>query len=91
MKSSFELAMERLGAGKPSRPLSAAQKAEIADLESLYKSRVAQREIAFQGELAETRASGDQAVLDTVRAQFLHDKRKLEEELEAKKERVRNG
>jgi hypothetical protein len=91
MKSSYELAMERLGAGKPSRPLTAAQKAEIADLESLYKSRIAQREISFQGELSGAQASGDPSVVDTVRAQFLHDKRKLEEELEAKKERVRNG
>lgn len=89
MKSSYELAMERLGVGKPSRPLNDAQKAEIADLESLYKSRLAQREIAFQGELAQAQASGDEAVVATRRAQFLHDKRKLEEELEAKKERVR--
>ncbi len=91
MKSAYELAMERLGASKPSRPLSDAQKAEIADLESLYRSRVAQREIAFQGELTEAQATGDESEVATRRAQFLHDKRKLEEELEAKKERVRQG
>lgn len=91
MKSAYELAMERLGASTPSHHLTTAQKAEIAELESLYKSRLAQREIAFQGEMSSAQGAGDEAEVETCRARFLNDKRKIEEELEAKKETVRRG
>lgn len=89
MKSAYDLAMERLAKAAPSRPVSDAQKAEIAELDSLYKSRIAQREISFQGELTAAQSSGDASEVETCRAQFLHDKRKLEAEWEEKKERVR--
>jgi hypothetical protein len=90
MKSAYELAMERLNKSTPSRPLSDAQKAEIADLESLYKSRVAQLELSLKDEVAAAEASGDPALADEFRERFRSEKARLESERDAKKERVRD-
>jgi hypothetical protein len=56
MKSAYELAMERLNKPAPSMKLNAAQKKELAELDSLYASKVAQREIFLKGELAKAEA-----------------------------------
>ena len=91
MKSAYELAMERLSKSAPAKKLSADQKARIADLESLHRSKVAQREIALADELAAARAAGHPEKADTLRAEFAAEKQRLEEDLEAKKQRVRGG
>ena len=49
MKSAYELAMERLNKQAPTFKLSAAQKEQIAELESKYKAKVAEREIGLKG------------------------------------------
>ena len=43
MKSSYELAMERMGGGD--KPLSEEQKAKIAEIDSKYKAKIAERKI----------------------------------------------
>ena len=91
MKSAYELAMERLAKSQPAKTLTEAQKAEIADLESLYKSRIAEREIRFREEIAAAEAAGELEKAETGRQQLAAEKAKLEEEKEYKKERVRNG
>ena len=91
MKSAYELAMERLSKSAPAKKLSTDQKARIADLESLHRSKVAQREIALGDEVAAARAAGHPEKADTLRAEFAAEKQRLEEDLEAKKQRVRDG
>ena len=44
MKSAYELAMERLNKSSPAIKLTAEQKKEIAELDSLYASKIAQRD-----------------------------------------------
>ena len=51
--------MERLSKSAPTVKLSEAQKKEMAELESLYSSKIAQREIFLKGELAKAEAGGD--------------------------------
>lgn len=57
-KTAYELAMERLrqkergGAGAEERPLTDAQKAEIAEARSVHRARVAEREILHRDALA---------------------------------------
>ena len=89
MKSSYELAMERLSKTAPTVKLSAAQKSELAELDSQYAAKIAAREIALQSEMA--KAVGDVAQEDSLREQLLTDRKKLQAELEDKKERVRSG
>mgnify|MGYP000063518141 CR=1 FL=1 len=48
MKSAYELAMERLSKSAPAKSLTARQKADLAELESLYKSRLAQLDLRTQ-------------------------------------------
>ena len=87
MKSSYELAMERLNKNAPSTKLSAAQKKELAELDSKYAALIAGREIALNGEVAS--AAGDFEKQESLRAQLVVERKKLQSELEDKKERVR--
>jgi hypothetical protein len=87
MKSAYELAMERLNKTAPSVKLSPAQKKELAELDSKYAAQIAGREIALKGELASV--AGDFEKQESLRVQLVHERKKLQEELEYKKERVR--
>jgi hypothetical protein len=46
MKSSYELAMERMGDGD--KPLNEEQKAKIAEIDSKYKAKIAERKIFLE-------------------------------------------
>jgi hypothetical protein len=89
MKSAYELAMERLNQTSPTVKLSDAQKKAIAELESEFGAKIAAREIALQGEI--TQAAEDVEKETALRGQLATDRRKLQAELEDKKERVRQG
>ena len=89
MKSAYELAMERLNKSSPTVKLSDAQKKEIAELESKYAAKIAAREIALKGEMAS--AADDVEKENGLREQLAMERKKLQAELEEKKERVRKG
>ncbi len=71
--------------------LSEAQKKEIADLDSLYASKVAQREIFLKGEIAKAEMSGDFGAVEELQKQLSSERKALNAELEEKKESVRRG
>ena len=89
MKSSYELAMERLNKTAPSAKLSAAQKKELAELDSKYAAQITGREIALNGEIAAV--ADDFEKEESLRDQLVNERKKLQAELEDKKERVRQG
>lgn len=89
MKSAYELAMERLNKTAPVAKLTAAQKRELAELDSRYAAKVAEREIALKAEMA--RVVDDAEAEAGLREQLANERRKLQAELEEKKERVRQG
>jgi len=89
MKTAYELAMERLKQASPTVNLTAEQKKQLAELDSLYAAKVAEREIALGAEMA--RVAGDAEKEQSLREQLNADRRKLQAELEDKKERVRGG
>ena len=89
MKSAYELAMERLNKTAPIVKLSEAQKKEIAELESEYGAKIAAREIALKDEMAKVVEDVEQE--GALREQLAIDRKKLQAELEDKKERVRQG
>ena len=88
MKSSYELAMERLNKTVPAAKLTAEQKKKLAELDSQYAAKIAGREIALKGEIA---SAGDVEKEESLRNQLVLDRKKLQAELEDKKERVRSG
>lgn len=89
MKSAYELAMERLNKTTPTVKLTAAQKTALAALDSQYAAKIAAREIALNNEVAN--ASDDVEKAAAFRAQLVNERRKLQAEMEEKKERVRRG
>lgn len=88
MKTAYELAMERLNKNAPSVKLSDAQKKELAELDSKYAAKIAEREIALNTEAA--KATGDFRQEELLRDQLQTDRKKLQAELEDKKEQVRS-
>jgi hypothetical protein len=82
MKSAYELAMERLNKTSPTVKLTAAQKKELAELDSKYAAKVAEREIALKGEMEKAVDAGDGELLQKIQHQLADDKRKLQSDLE---------
>jgi len=91
MKTAYELAMERLNKAAPAHKLTDAQKKELAELDSRYAAKIAEREIALNGEIAKASTSGDFEKVESLRQQLLDERKKLQAELEHKKETVRCG
>jgi hypothetical protein len=91
MKSAYELAMERLEKHAPSAHLTDAQKAEIADIESFCKARIAEKELLLRGQIAKAKAAGQLGDVEDLERQLASEIRRIREGAEAKKEKVRNG
>jgi hypothetical protein len=89
MKSAYELAMERLNKSAPSTKLTATQKRELAELDSVYAAKIAGREITLKNELAQV--AGDFQKAEALREQLVTERKNLQAELEGKKERVRQN
>lgn len=89
MKSAYELAMSRLEKQAPTLALTDAQKQELAELDSLYASKLAERRLLLEPEIA--KAAGNPLEQEALQKQLRSDVARLEEEREAKKERVRQG
>ncbi len=87
MKSAYEIAMSRLDAEAPVAKLSDAQRAEIAEIDNLYRSKVAERRVFLEGEM--TKAAGNPAETEMLQKQLTSEIGRLEDESEAKKEKVR--
>ena len=91
MKSAYELAMERLEKQSPTAKLTDVQKAQITELESLTKAKKAEKELFLRGEIAKAEAAGDAEAFEQLNKQLVHELRRLDEDLETKKEKVRKG
>jgi uncharacterized protein YllA (UPF0747 family) len=88
MKSSYELAMERLNKNAPTKKLTDAQKKQLAELDSKYAAKIAEREIALNAEIAK---AADFEKEESLREQLICDRKKLQAELEEKKEQIRSA
>ncbi|HVU08851.1 MAG TPA: hypothetical protein VHG89_09945 [Verrucomicrobiae bacterium] len=87
MKSAYELAMERLNKTAPAVKLNNEQKKQLAELDSKYAAKIAEREIALKDEIA--KAEGDFEKIEVLQQQLLNERKKLQTELEEKKEIIR--
>jgi hypothetical protein len=89
MKSAYELAMERLNKKSPAMKLTDAQKKKLAELDAKYQAKVAEREIGLKDEILQAQAKGDWEAAEKLEKQLVHERKKLQAELEEKKEQVR--
>ena len=91
MKSAYELAMERLAKSDPdaSRPLTSEKKGRLAEIDRVYKGKLAEREIFLKKQLNEAYAARNAEEVDKIQKQLGSERARLEEEREEEKERVR--
>jgi hypothetical protein len=59
MKSAYELAMERLEKKAPTKKLTPEQLREIAEIDSVYKAKIAERETYLNSKITEAKSMGD--------------------------------
>lgn len=91
MKTAYELAMERLNKAAPMAKLTAQQKKDIAELESKYKAKLAEREISLKDQMTEAAAGGDHEKMQKLEQELVNERKKLQAELEEKKDKVHQG
>ncbi len=91
MKTAYELAMERLSKSSPAAKLTDDQKRELAELDSRYTAKIAEREIALRDQMNQAVAGGDAEKAQQLEQQLVKERRALQAELEEKKEAVRQS
>jgi hypothetical protein len=90
MKSAYELAMERLNKKDPQQaPLTSEQKAKIADIDSLYKSKIAEKELFLSPKIQEAKAAGDIGTVESLEKQLRAEVNDFREKMENEKEKIR--
>jgi hypothetical protein len=93
LKSSLELAMERLKKkdaeeGVESRPLTDAQKADIAEARNFYDAKLAEQEVLYQ---SKRRAATDLEVIEALDQDYRRERERLTTERDAKIARIRKS
>ena len=94
MKSSYEIAMEKLRkrdaeSGETQPLLSGPQKTEMAEIRRQYQAKLAEREILYQDEARKARASKDPEVVRSVEEGYRKDRSRIEDDMEARLRAVR--
>jgi hypothetical protein len=92
-KSAYELAMERLRkkdseAGVEEKPLTADQKAAIADARQVYEARIAEREILHQAAL---RKAASYEEVERLNQELRRDRDRLASDRDEKMAKIRRG
>ena len=89
MKSAYELAMERFGAGEPQVKLTDAQRVELAEADNRFTAKIAEREVFLKGLIDQARASGNYSEMQELQAQLARDLSTLNSDRESAKEQIR--
>jgi hypothetical protein len=89
VKSAYELAMERLAKDRPIVTLTEDQKKQLAEIDSQFKARIAEKELFLKGEIARAQAAGKFDEIESLQKQLTVEVRRLQEDCEAKKEKLR--
>ena len=89
MKSAYELAMEKLQKDAPSVTLTEEEKKQIAEIESTFKARIAEREVFLKDQIEKARRTGNMAEVDELEGQLASELRRLQDDCESKKEKLR--
>jgi hypothetical protein len=89
MKSAYELAMERLQQTSPSLSLTEEQKKELAEIDSKYRAKIAEKELFLRDQIRKAQTEGKADDIDSLEKQLASDVRRLQEECEASKGKMR--
>ena len=89
MKSAYELAMERLQKTSPSLSLTEEQKKELAEIDSKYRAKIAEKELFLRDQIRKAQTEGKLEDIDSLQKQLASDVRRLHEDCEGAKEKLR--
>jgi hypothetical protein len=91
MKSAYELAMERLSKSDTGsrKAVTPEQRSRLAEIDRVYKGRIAEREIFLRQQLDQALSGHDADEVEKIRKQMASEKARLEEERESEKDAVR--
>jgi hypothetical protein len=89
MKSAYELAMERLEKASPSISLTEDQKKEIAEVDSVYRAKIAEKELFLKDEIRKAQSAGKLEEAESLEKQLSSEVRRFQEDCETKKEKLR--
>ncbi len=89
MKSAYELAMERLQQSAPTVELSDEQKAQLAEIDSSYRAKIAEKELFLKEQIRTARGGGSYEEAETLEKQLAIETRRLQQDCEEKKEKLR--
>jgi hypothetical protein len=89
MKSAYELAMERLAKNQPIVTLTDDQKKQLADVDSTFKARIAEKELFLKDQIRSAQSAGKFEEMESLEKQLASEIRRLQEDCEAKKEKLR--
>jgi len=82
--------MERLQQGSPSLSLSDEQKKELAELDSKYRAKIAEKELFLKGQIRKAQTEGKIDDVDSLQKQLASEVGRLQQKCEAAKEKLRN-
>ncbi len=83
--------MERLAKDSPQPSLTAEQKAQLAEIDSKYRAKIAEKEVFLKAEISKAAASGRFTEVQELEDQLRRELRRLEAEREEAKEKVRQS
>ncbi len=89
MKSAYELAMERLENASPSISLTDDQRKEIAEIDSIYRAKIAEKEVFLKDQIRKAQNAGKFDEVESLQKQLVAEIRRLREDCEEKKEKLR--
>jgi len=89
MKSAYELAMERLEKASPSLSLTEDQKKELAEADSVYRAKIAEKELFLRNQIQKAQKAGKFEEMEPLEKQLGSEIQRLQEECEATKEKLR--
>jgi hypothetical protein len=89
MKSAYELAMERLQKNQPTVTLTDEQKKQLAEIDSSFKAKIAEREVFLKDQISKAQSAGKPDEVESLEKQLVVEIRRLQEDCEAKKEKLR--
>ncbi len=77
MKSAYELAMERLQKTSPSLSLTEEQKKTLAEIDSKYRAKIAEKELFLRDQIRKAQTEGKADDIDSLEKQLASDVRRL--------------
>ena len=89
MKSAYELAMERLQKVAPTVTLTEEQKAQLAQIDSQFRAKIAEKELFLKDQIEKAISAGKFEEVEELQRQLASETRRLREECVNRKEKLR--